>query len=81
MILPTKHVRSDRALLGVGADVLVLLREPMTASKLWDEIRSRRSATVSSPMVDYRWFVLTLDLLYLMGAIDLTHGTIRRIAT
>ena len=30
MILPTKHIRPDRALLAVGADVLGCLREPMT---------------------------------------------------
>ena len=81
MILPTKHVRPDRALLGVGADVLTVLREPMTISKLWDEIRSRRSATVSNAVVDYRWFVLALDFLYVIGAIDLAHGAIRRSVT
>ena len=80
MILPTKHVRPDRALLGVGADVLMVLRRPMTMSKLWDEIRARRSATASNAAVDYRWFVLALDLLYLIGAIELERGTIRRIA-
>ena len=39
MILPTKHIRPDRALIGVGAEVLVVLGQPMTVSKLWDVIR------------------------------------------
>ena len=78
MILPTKHIRPDRALIGVGAEVLVALGQPMTVSKLWDVIRSRRSADVSSPVIDYRWFVLALDLLYTIGAIELERGLIHK---
>lgn len=76
MILPTKHLRPDRALIGVGAEVLGTLRRPMTMSKLWDEIRSRRSADTTSPVIDYRWFVLALDLLYMLGAVKLERGLI-----
>ena len=78
MILPTKHIRTDRALIGVGAELLGILGQPMTMSKLWDEIRSRRSVETSSPVINYRWFVLALDLLYMIGAIELEHGLIRR---
>ena len=78
MILPTKHIRPDRALIGVGAEVLVALGQPMTVSKLWDELRSHRSAESSSPVIDYRWFVLALDLLYAIGAIELERGLIRK---
>ena len=78
MILPTKHIRPDRALIGVGAEVLGTLGQPMTMSKLWDEIRSRRSADTPNTVIDYRWFVLALDLLYLIEAIELEHGLIRR---
>ena len=81
MILPTKHVRPDRALLGVGASVLTTLRRPMTMSKLWDEVRTRRSVAVPTAVVDYRWFVLALDLLYMLGAIKLERGLIRRKST
>ena len=76
MILPTKHLRPNRALIGVGAEVLGTLRRPMTMSKLWDEIRSRRSADTTSPVIDYRWFVLALDLLYMLGAVKLERGLI-----
>ena len=78
MILPTKHVRPDRALIGVGAEVLGTLKRPMTMSNLWDDIRSRRSVTMPNPAIDYRWFVLALDLLYMIGAIELEHGLIRK---
>lgn len=78
MILPTKHIRSDRALIGVGAEVLGTLRRPMTMSKLWDEIRLRRSADTASPVIDYRWFVLALDLLYMIGAVEFERGLINK---
>ncbi|MCE4283004.1 hypothetical protein LYZ77_21740 [Xanthomonas hortorum pv. vitians] len=79
MILPTKHVRPDRALIGVGAEVLDILKRPMTMSRLWDEIRGRRSLHVSNAPIDYQWFVLSLDLLYTMGALDFDRGLVRRI--
>ena len=78
MILPSKDMRVDRALIGVGAEVLHLLVVPMTVSKLWDELRSRRSTDASNPVIDYRWFVLALDLLYIMRAIEFDRGLIRK---
>ena len=78
MILPTKHIRPDRALIGVGAEVLGALENPMTMSKLWDEVRSHRSADTSNPVVDYRWFVLALDLLYMIGAVEFQRGLISK---
>ena len=78
MILPTKHIRPDRALIGVGAEVLGLLVQPMTVSSLWDAIRLRRSAETSSPAIDYRWFVLALDMLYAIRAIELDRGIVRK---
>ena len=78
MILPTKHVRAERALIGVGAELLNLLREPMTVSRLWNEIRDRRSVTSPDAPIDYNWFILALDLLYMMGAVQPKHGTVMK---
>lgn len=78
MILPTKHIRPDRALLAVGADVLGCLREPMTVSRLWDEIRSARAdRTVSAP-ISYDWFVLALDLLFMVKAVQFDRGLLQK---
>lgn len=43
MILPTKHLREDQALIAIGADLLALLSEPKTVSRLWDELRRARA--------------------------------------
>ena len=78
MILPTKHIRPDRCLIGLGGEVIGALKRPMTMSKLWDAIRRRRSIDNASAVVDYRWFVLALDLLYTIHAIEFERGVIRR---
>ncbi len=40
MILPTKHITLERSLLGVGAEILVIIKKrPETMSGLWDKIR------------------------------------------
>lgn len=81
MILPTKHVSPDRALIGVGAEILRQLPQTATVSQLWNDIRSRRSIDSSGPVIDYSWFVLALDLLYTIGAIDLQRGLVSRSPT
>ena len=78
MILPTKHIRPDRCLIGLGGEVIGVLERPMTMSRLWDAIRHRRSAHTADAVVDYRWFVLTLDLLYTVQAIEFERGVLRR---
>jgi hypothetical protein len=78
MILPTKHIRGDRALIGVGGEILRLLRQPMTVSRLRDEVREARAAYAPSSPISYDWFILALDLLFMMGALDLDRGVIQR---
>lgn len=78
MILPTKHVSPDRALISVGAEVLAILKHPMTISRLWDELRGRRTLLIPNAPIDYQWFVLSLDLLYLIGAVELERGLVRK---
>ena len=79
MILPTKHVRTDRALIGVGAELLTILRVPMTMSRLWNEVRSGRYSATGRAPIGYQWFVLSLDLLFMIGAIELRRGLLQRV--
>lgn len=80
MILPTKHIRPDRALLAVGGELLGHLREPMTVSRLWDELRSRRGERGEPAALNYDWFVLALDLLFAIGAVEFERGLVRKTA-
>jgi hypothetical protein len=76
MILPTKRLHQDRALLAVGAEVLRRLDEPKTVSRLWDEVQRAYRGRVTSPTLTYDWFILALDLLFAVKAIGLTRGLI-----
>ena len=75
MILPTKGVPRDQALVAIGADLITILDEAKTVSRLWEEFRSTFDREVG---VTFDWFVLSLDLLYAMGAIDFDRGRLRR---
>ena len=78
MILPSKHVSQDRALLSVGARILLSLSRPKTVSALWEEMLQLAAGNDSVPLLHYDGFVLALDLLFLMGTIDLQSGLLRR---
>ena len=71
-------MRPERALLGVGAEIVETLRRPMTVSALWDRVRERRATAPAAPIA-YAWFVLALDLLYLIGTVELQDGVLRRV--
>lgn len=78
MILPTKHVRTDRAIIGIGGELLDLLREPKTVSRLWNDVRARRTIAAPAAPIDYDWFVLALDFLFMVGAVESRRGLIVR---
>lgn len=77
MILPSKHLKTDRALIGIGGEVLQLLDQSKTVSGLWDEFREFRSKQ-GKHEVGFDRFVLTLDMLFLFEAVDIDRGRIVR---
>ncbi len=78
MILPSKHLSQDHALLTVGASILRHLSHPVTVSALWEQMpRAVVGQKASSPL-RYDGFVLPLDLLFLIGAIELREGLLVR---
>lgn len=76
MILPTKTLSPARCLLGVGANVLRLLDEPKPVSRLWPEFRKTYERRADAPTVGFAWFILSIDLLYSIGAVEYDHGRI-----
>ena len=82
MILPTKHLSQERALLTTGAKLLSQLTHPMTVSSLWENVvsQSNESGGRINVSVRYERFVLTLDLLYLIGAIELNEGLLSKVS-
>ena len=78
MILPTKHLPADKALLTIGARLLGILTEPHSVSSLWNKIRRGREETQDARLIAYDWFVLALDLLFMVGAVTYERGRIVR---
>jgi hypothetical protein len=71
MILPSKHISQEKALLTIGAELLKVLNRPKTISTIWEQIHLSGS-------LSYDWFILALDLLYTIDAIELNAGLISR---
>jgi hypothetical protein len=78
MILPTKGVPPRQALISVGGEVLRVLSEPKTISRLWDDLRERREQGVE---VTFDWFILSLDMLFLLGIVEIDRGRVRKAET
>lgn len=74
MILPTKHINPLDSLLGVGALILERLKTTKTVTQLWDEMRDLPQVATFDRLV------LGLDLLYMMGLVELDGGILRRTA-
>ncbi len=78
MILPGKHLRPDRALLGVGGDILAVLTGPAQVSEVWERVLGLRATREGTSPLTFDWFVLALSLLYAMKAVDLADGLVVR---
>ena len=68
MLLPTKHVPTRRSLIGIGAVILGHLHEPSTVSSLWNLMKDEPE------IGHFGVFVLALDYLFVIGAIQFTDG-------
>ena len=75
MILPTKHVSTDQSLLGVGALLLRHLGQPRTVTSLWEQTRA------APDVGTFERFVLALDVLHAVEAVELRDGLLCRNAS
>ncbi len=82
MILPTKKLRPENALIYLGGIVLGLLNESKTVSHVWEEFQKQRARDLNLPSCDvsFDWFILTLELLYTVGAIEFRQGRLEKSA-
>lgn len=76
MILPAKHLKQDRALLGIGHEILVQLDDERTVSEAWERLQIARGPRANP--ISFDWFVLALSFLYAIGAVTVEHGVLRK---
>lgn len=73
MILPNKNILLSNSLLGTGSKMLIELKFPQTISSLWENVRNDKK------IKSFEKFVLTLDLLYSIGLIEIEEGIIKKV--
>ena len=77
VLLPTKHLSSTRASIVIGASILALLSRPRGVSELWERYRGQEGAD-EPRRVSWEEFILAVDLLFALGAVDLVAGVIEK---
>ncbi|WP_091100719.1 ABC-three component system middle component 6 [Nonomuraea pusilla] len=77
MITPTKGIGPDRALLAVGAQIILQLNRPLTVSQTWARLREWRLENDHLAPLSFGWFVLALDILYALGLIELQDDLLK----
>jgi hypothetical protein len=78
VILPTKYLPHDRALIGVGAEILNQLKQPRSISELWECVREDRETRPTATPLSFDWFILALNLLYAISAIEYSQGIVHQ---
>ena len=79
MLLPSKAVPADQALLAVGAQILAQLDRPGSVSAVWDRLLEWRSARGMESALPFWWFSLALDVLYTIGVVEQRNGELMRL--
>jgi len=77
MLMPTKHIKTENALVGIGAQLLELLDTDKTVSALFFQLQETRHSE-ELPTIQFDWFLLALDFLYAIGAVRYQDGVIRK---
>ncbi|WP_417659141.1 ABC-three component system middle component 6 [Pseudidiomarina sp.] len=73
MIMPSKYLREDEALVGISAALLPLVQKNDNLTALWES--AKKIDTIGS----FERFILALDFLYLLGLVDLHNDKIVRV--
>ncbi|OON30137.1 ABC-three component system middle component 6 [Micromonospora sp. Rc5] len=78
MLLPSKAIAADQALISVGAQVLLQLDRPGTVSAVWTRLLEWREQRNMRSSLPFWWFALSLDTLFAIGAVELHNGELTR---
>jgi len=73
MIMPSKYLREDEALIGVSAALIPFIDKNKNLSDLWEKVKDIRTVG------NYERFVLALDLLFMFGLIEIHDNEIVRV--
>lgn len=69
MLLPTKGISAERALLTVGARLISVLDSPATVSGLWERFTRATQDSSSTSKITFDWFAIALSMLFAMNLV------------
>lgn len=78
VLLPNKYIHEERTVIKAGGRLVHLLDGPLTVTQLWEKYKSIQE-NLGLPQVPFDLFILTLDFLYAIGAIEFRKGKLWRI--
>lgn len=78
ILLPNKYIPEERSIIKIGGRIIHLLNSPLSVVELWDLYKAHLKNN-NLPSVSFDHFILTLDFLYTIDAIDFTNGVLRRV--
>jgi hypothetical protein len=70
MLMPNKHIRVAESILGLSAYLLSLLKEPASLDDVWIKFQKTNNTPSFPAHQGFDNFVLAMDLLYTIGAIE-----------
>ncbi len=73
MIMPNKCLKEEDTLLGSSAVIFNNLNDKQTLSELWDKVKQEEA------IYNFERFILSLDLLYLLGIIDFNENSLIKV--
>lgn len=79
MLLPSKFIEPDQALLTLGGQILLQLSAPLSVAETWTRLNRWRVEQRMQSFVPFWWFALALDVTFIIGAVQLEHGLLRKI--
>ena len=78
MLMPTKHIKTENAIIGVGGEVLELLDHDKTVSRVFYDLQEMRQKKELAT-IHFDWFLLAVDFLYAIGAIRFESGVLKKL--
>ena len=73
MILPDKHIKLSESILGLGGVLVKLLNHDYFVDELWKKFEKINNSPEMPTNHTYDNFLLTLDFLFLIGAVNVNN--------
>lgn len=71
VLTPTKNLHEDKSIIKIGARILSFLTSPRTLNSTWEAyLNFQNNESNNLPRIQFDLFILSLDFLYIVGAVE-----------